>query len=300
MKTVLLPLPGNEVLATALLAQPALSGKAELGELMVRSFPDGETHLRLLSDVDGARVVLVATLDRPDPKLLPLLFAAALARDYGAAQIGLLAPYLSYMRQDACFNPGEGVTARYFAEILSSRFDWLVTVDPHLHRIARLEQVYGCTSRVVHAAPAIAEWIVAKVPVPILIGPDEESEQWVAAVAAMAKAPYVVLSKIRHGDQQVAVSCPDKTLLSGRTPVLVDDIVSTAHTMAETLQHLRQLGTKPAVCVAVHAVFTEGAVERLTRAGAKHVVSCNTIAHPSNDIPLDRWLAEAIQQVGAL
>ncbi|EEG09883.1 ribose-phosphate diphosphokinase [Pseudogulbenkiania ferrooxidans] len=298
MKTVLLPLPGNEAMAAALLAQPALAGQAERGELMVRSFPDGETHLQLLSEVDGARVVLVATLDRPDGKLLPLLFAAALVRDYGAAEVGLLAPYLAYMRQDTRFHPGEGVTARYFAETLSPRLDWLVTVDPHLHRIARLEQVYRCATCVVHAAPAMAEWIAANVPKPLLIGPDQESQQWVAEVAALAQAPYLVLSKTRHGDRQVEVSRPDMTRLSGRTPVLVDDIVSTAHTMAETLQQLRQLGANPAVCVAVHAIFTEGAVELLNGAGAAQVVSCNTVVHSSNAIALERWLAEAIQNMG--
>lgn len=300
MKTVILPLPGNEVLAKDLLAQPGLSGKARLGELAVRSFPDGETHLRLLSEVAGERVVLVATLDRPDSKLLPLLFAAALVRDYGAVEVGLLAPYLAYMRQDARFHPGEGVTARYFAETLSPRLDWLITIDPHLHRISRLDQVYRCATRVVHAAPAIAEWIAGNVSLPILIGPDEESEQWVADVAAMAKAPYLVLSKIRHGDRQVEVSRPDTKRLSGHTPVLVDDIVSTAHTMAETLRHLRQLGAKPAVCVAVHAIFTEGAVELLNQAGARQVVSCNSVIHPSNAIALDRWLAEGIQEMTGL
>ncbi|WP_024302777.1 ribose-phosphate pyrophosphokinase [Pseudogulbenkiania sp. MAI-1] len=297
MNTVVLPLPGNEALADALLKQPALPRPAERGELAVRVFPDGETHLRLLSKVEGARVVLAATLDRPDAKLLPLLFAASLVRDYGAVEVGLLAPYLAYMRQDARFAPGEGVTARYFAKLLSSHLDWLVTVDPHLHRITALDQVYDCPTRVVHAAPAMAEWVAANVPAPILIGPDSESEQWVAEVASLAKVPYAVLDKIRHGDHQVEVSRPEMAQLLGRTPVLVDDIVSTAHTMAETLRHLQQMGAKPAVCIAVHAVFAEDAVARLTSSGAARVVSCNTIAHPSNAISLERWLAEAIRDV---
>ncbi|MBI3144640.1 MAG: ribose-phosphate pyrophosphokinase [Pseudogulbenkiania sp.] len=299
MNTVILPLPGNEVLANSLLMQPALPGPAVRGELAVRAFPDGETHLRLLSNVEGARVVLVATLDRPDAKLVPLLFAALLVRDYGAAEVGLLAPYLAYMRQDTRFNPGEGVTARYFAKLLSPHLDWLVTIDPHLHRIAALDQVYDCPARVVHAAPAIAEWIATEVPMPILIGPDGESEQWVAEVAALARVPYTVLGKVRHGDRLVEVSSPDMAQLVGRTPVLVDDIVSTAHTMAETLLHLRQMGAKPAVCIAVHAIFAEDAAGMLASSGAARVVSCNTVSHPSNEIALERWMAEAIREACA-
>lgn len=296
MNTVILPLPGNEVLANSLLMQPALPGQPVRGELAVRAFPDGETHLRLLSNVEGARVVLVATLDRPDAKLVPLLFAASLVRDYGAAEVGLLAPYLAYMRQDARFNPGEGVTARYFARLLSPHLDWLVTVDPHLHRIAALDQVYDCPARVVHAAPAIAEWIATEVPSPILIGPDWESEQWVAEVAALARVPYTVLDKVRHGDRRVEVSSPDMAPWADRTPVLVDDIVSTAHTMTETLLHLRQMGAKPAVCIAVHAIFAEDAAMMMASSGAARVVSCNTVSHPSNKISLERWMAEAIRE----
>lgn len=299
MNTVILPLPGNEALADGILKQLALPGQTVRGELAVRTFPDGETHLRLLSDVAGARVVLVATLDRPDAKLLPLLFAASLVRDYGAAEVGLLAPYLAYMRQDACFNLGEGITAHYFAKLLSPHLDWLVTVDPHLHRIASLDQVYDCPNRVTHAAQAIAEWIAAEVPAPVLIGPDVESRQWVAEVAGLIKAPYVVLSKIRHGDRSVDVSSPDMALLAGRTPILVDDIISTARTMAETLQHLQQIGARPAVCITVHAIFAEGAAEALAAAGADRVVSCNTVPHPSNEIALDAWMAEAIHDVCA-
>ena len=66
--------------------------------------------------------------------MLPLIFAAATARELAAAKIGLVAPYLAYMRQDRRFNPGEAVTSRQVAGLLSSAFDWLVTVDPHLHR----------------------------------------------------------------------------------------------------------------------------------------------------------------------
>lgn len=81
----------------------------DFGALLKRRFPDGESYVRSETPVLDKRVILVCTLDRPDQKFLPLIFAAGAARDLGAAEIGLVAPYLSYMRQDRRFQPGEAV-----------------------------------------------------------------------------------------------------------------------------------------------------------------------------------------------
>ena len=80
------------------------------------------------------------------------------SRENGAVQVGLVAPYLPYMRQDKIFSPGEIVSARHFAALLSDHFDWLVTVDPHLHRIANPSDIFSIPAVAVHAATAIARW----------------------------------------------------------------------------------------------------------------------------------------------
>jgi ribose-phosphate pyrophosphokinase len=61
MTDLLIPLPGNEAMAQAL-SQPL---GMELGHVELHKFPDGETYIRLLSDVDGRQIVVVCTLDRP-------------------------------------------------------------------------------------------------------------------------------------------------------------------------------------------------------------------------------------------
>ena len=75
----------------------------------------------------------------PNEEVLPLLFAAATARELGVPSVGLVSPYLAYMRQDRRFKPGEAVTSREVAKLLSDAVDWLVTVDRHLHRYGSLE-----------------------------------------------------------------------------------------------------------------------------------------------------------------
>lgn len=291
-RPLLFAMPGNEDFARLL----ADLLDAELGEIETRAFPDGETYLRLKTDPIGREVALVCTLDRPDGKFLPLLFAAHAARALGAARVGLTAPYLGYLRQDRSFNAGEAVTSAAFARMLSSAVDWLVTVDPHLHRYASLDEVYAVPSRAVAAAPLLAGWIAANVATPVLIGPDAESRQWVSHVAGLAGAPFQVLNKQRLGDFQVRVSLPDRDLLSNRTPVIVDDIVSSARTMIEAARHLTELGFPPPYCVAVHAVFAADSYFRLTDS-ATRIVTTNTVPHASNGIDVAALVAASVEEV---
>ena len=290
MTLLMLPLPGNEAAARAL----AQRSGAELGALTVRRFPDGETYVRLGTEVRDRDVALVCSLHRPDDKLLPLAFVAETARDLGGRTIGLVAPYLAYLRQDRRFQEGEGVTSRYFARLISGTVDWLVTIDPHLHRLPSLGAVYSIPGRVLHAAPYVSSWIREHMPQAVLIGPDAESAQWVEAVARAAQSPFVVLEKVRRGDRDVEVSVPQIEEWRQHTPVLVDDIISTGRTMIETIGHLRRAGLRPPVCIGVHAVFAGDSYQDLLTAGAAVVVTCNTIPHPSNRIDLSPLLAEGI------
>lgn len=280
MNAIVFALPGNETLAATLVEKL----DAAAGTLAVRRFPDGETYLRLDTPVAGRQVVLACSLHQPDDKTVPLLFAAATARELGATAVGLAAPYLGYMRQDKRFRDGEAVTSALFARLLSQHIDWLVTVDPHLHRWNSLDEIYSIRSTVVPAAPLLAEWIKANIEAPVLIGPDAESEQWVSEVARIAGAPHVVLEKIRRGDRDVTVSIPDPAALRGRTPVLVDDIISTGRTMVAAAKHVLSQGLKPPVCIGVHAVFSGDAGDALLAAGAARVVTTNTIPHGTGTI----------------
>ena len=280
MMPLLFAFPGTESLGERLIADLG----AERGTLKWRHFPDGESLLALNGDCRGRDVVLLCTFLDPDRLALPLLFAARTAREFGARSVGLVAPYLAYMRQDTRFHPGEAISSVHFAAFLSSAVDWVVTVDPHLHRRADLGSLFTIPARHVSAMPLVADWIRAEVFRPVLIGPDSESEQWLRQLADRVGAPTVVLQKQRLGDRVVNVSMPDQAIVQDHTPVLVDDIVSSGHTFIETLARLRTLGLPPAVCVAVHGIFADSADLELLHAGAARVVTSNTIAHVTNAI----------------
>lgn len=293
MNRVLLPFPLQRALAGAM----AIPLGARVGRLDWRRFPDGESLVAVDDALSGADVAIVASLHRPDELSIALRFAAVTAREFGARSVGLVAPYLAYMRQDTRFHRGEAISAPLYARFLEESFDWLVTVDPHLHRNPELSGLYRIPTVRVAAAPVVSEWIRDNVPDAMLIGPDGESAQWVADIAQRAGLPWQVLRKERHGDRNVEVSLPDVGSARGRRPVIVDDIVSSGHTVIETLGHLQRLALPAAVCVAIHAVFAEDAYDRLLEAGAARVVSTDSIPHPSNAMSVAGLLADACSRM---
>jgi len=289
--SLIVSLPGNESFGASLgqlLSIPAI-------ELGVHRFPDGESLVQYPVPVAGRDVVLLCALDRPDEKFLSLLFAAETARELGASSVGLVAPYLCFMRQDTRFHRGEAVSARIFGATLSNVIDWLVTVDPHLHRLASLSEIFSVPVRALHADVEIAAWIARGVSHPLLIGPDTESTQWVNRVANLIKCPATVLTKQRLGDSEVRVSDIDLHLLASHTPVVLDDIISTGQTMKETVLKIKQLGAPLPVCLGVHAVFAGNAYADLASTGAQ-IVTTNTIKHPSNRIDLLPLIAPAVAE----
>ena len=286
--TVLIAVPGSEAPAERLGTRLGL----DVIVPEVRQFPDGELYTRIDREPLGGDAVLVGNLHGDN--FLRVAFLAGTLRDLGAARVGLVAPYLAYMRQDSRFHRGEGVTSAYFARLVSSTVDWLVTVDPHLHRYDSLDDIYSIPTTIARAAPAIARWIADQVEHPVLVGPDAESAQWVSAVAAQCRAPYLILEKTRRGDRDVSISAPDRPW-NGHTPVVIDDIVSTGRTMLEATRQLRAAGSAPPMCIAIHAVFADAVHDELVAAGARDIVTCDTIAHASNRICVADPLADAIR-----
>jgi ribose-phosphate pyrophosphokinase len=293
-RPLLFPIPGNEHLAVSI----ADATDVEIGEIEIRQFPDGETYLRFVTEVTGRSVILLCSLAKPDSLAIPLLFAADATRDLGAVSVALVAPYLAYMRQDRRFKPGEAVTSRTFARLLSDSFDWLVTVDPHLHRYASLGAIYSIPTRVVHSAPSVACWIEANVPNPVVVGPDIESEQWVKSVAGLIDAPHFVLTKTRTGDREVSVALPDIAAYAGRRPVVLDDIGSSGQTLVAATRCLELAGFAPACCMVVHALFDRN-VRDIFAGQTLKIVSTDTVPHETNAIALGSALAAAIADLRA-
>ncbi|HSH66658.1 MAG TPA: ribose-phosphate diphosphokinase [Bacteroidia bacterium] len=292
MNPVIFSFPGNELISEKI--RIGLNG--EKGNFILHKFPDDESYVRILTDVERKDIIVVCTLSQPDSKIIPLFFLCKLLKVLNAKTICLVTPYLSYMRQDKAFNKGEAVTSVYFAELISSFVDRLITVDPHLHRRSSLNEIYSIPCQVLHTNELISKYIEDHIPNALLIGPDSESKQWVSEIAFKANVPFIVLNKIRTGDSSVTVSLPEIKGYENRIPVLVDDIISTAKTMIEALKNLHKLQTKTPVCIAVHAIFALDSYNELSNSGVKEIITSNTIFHETNKIDISPKIIEILKK----
>jgi ribose-phosphate pyrophosphokinase len=205
------------------------------------------------------------------------------------------------MRQDIEFTPGEAVSQRSIARLLAQHFDALVTIDPHLHRIASLDEVMPppCRGVALSAARLLGDFIAAQhahdqLP-PLLLGPDEESAQWVAEAAGPHGLPHAWCVKARHGDRDVRVTLPDGLELHGRAVVLIDDMASTGRTLIAAARLCFAAGADTVDVAVAHALFVGDAMDALHAAGVRRVWSSDCVPHASNAVSVVGLLAGALR-----
>jgi ribose-phosphate pyrophosphokinase len=261
----------------------------------VHRFPDGE--LKVTVGPAAATTVLYIPLDAPNDKLITLLFAAEALRRNGARRIVLAAPYLCYMRQDAAFRPGEAISQKVIGPLIAGSVDRVVTVDAHLHRTHDIRDVFpGIEAEDLSAMPAIAEHLRGTLDAEtVVVGPDEESAQWVGDLAGRLGLDHVVGHKTRADDRSVAIRFDGSDRLRGRPALLVDDVASSGGTLVTCARTLAAAGAVMIDCVVTHALFPAAMLDDFRRAGIHTLRSTTSVPHPTNAIRLDGLLAEALR-----
>lgn len=269
------------------------------GKFSHRFFPDGETYLKFDENLENKKIILLSSLHEPNNKILDLYFFAQTAKAQGAKSITLIAPYLPYLRQDKMFNTGESITSIHFAKLLSQSFDEIITVDPHLHRYHSLNEIYSISTHTLSAACLIADWIKNNFlqTESFLIGPDEESLQWVEEIARLSGSDFVVASKQRLGDKEVKIKIPPLKNAKTATAILIDDVISSGQTLIESIKQVKEQGCLNIFCLATHALCSDENFKKVLQAGAKEIISTNSIIHPSNQIDLSSTIAQAIAKL---
>ena len=266
--------------------------KTEYSGLFAEHFPDGETHLQFKTNVQNKKIIFVQTMHpKPNDAFVEAIFAVSTAKKLGAKEIVLVAPYLAYLRQDKMFHKGECVSNKILANLLSV-FDRIITIDPHLHRINKLSEIFTTKTTTLSAIHSVSEYIIQNKINAILIGPDIESSQWASKAAQETGLPFIILHKKRYNATTIKTKVDAN--VSGKNVIIVDDIISTGHTMLEPRKQLIKLGAKKIVCIAVHGLFTNNALELLKKTGAE-VLSTNTIPTKASKIDISETIANAIR-----
>lgn len=266
----------------------------------VSTFPDGDLYLKFKGDVKGKKVIIVETFQPNSTKaMMDIIFAANAAKQQGAKKVVVCAPYLAFMRQDKMFNPGECVSAPIMAKLFNENVDKLLTVDPHLHRILKMKDVFTIPAKNLTANSVIGEFVARRYKTSkknlMIMGPDWESYQWADEIAKIVGVKDTVLHKDRHSARNVDVKLTEEVDLKNKTIVIVDDIISTGNTMIKACIKSRKLGAKKVIAIGVHGLFVENALKKMDK-HFDEIFSVNTLDHPTNKIDVSPVFIEELSK----
>ncbi|MEM2234661.1 MAG: ribose-phosphate diphosphokinase [Desulfurococcaceae archaeon] len=263
-------------------------GAFELGSLEVRKFPDGETYVRVLTKVDGRTVVYINSLQRNvNEAIFETILTIDALRDLGAKEVIAVIPYMSYARQDARFNPGEAISIYTLAKMFKAvKIDHLITIDMHLHRISNPSDLFGANFHNITGVRELAKYFerTHDIENTVVIGPDEEAEQWAKVMSEELNGlEYAVLKKTRITAEKVVIETGGVNV-AGKNVIIVDDIISTGGTIIEAVKALKELGAREIMVGAVHPLLIGNAYNRLLRLRLKDLVGTNTILSPISKV----------------
>jgi ribose-phosphate pyrophosphokinase len=273
------------------------------GKIEVKKFPDGERYIRIHEDVKGKDVAVIQSLYKtPDEYAFEYLLIVDTLRDMGASSITGVAPYLAYARQDSRFYPGEALSsaslARFFEAAGTTSF---LTVDCHLHRLGDVSKVFKVPARNLSAMPLLGKYALRtlKPKKPIVVGPDEEAEQWAGTVAKELDAEHTTFTKRRirkEGETESKLEMDTGSAeLKGRDVVFADDIISTGGTIAQAARACRKKGAKRIFVLCTHPVLADGALKLVKSAGVTKTVGTDTIPSPISTVSVAPVIAEALK-----
>jgi ribose-phosphate pyrophosphokinase len=271
--------------------------KAKYSPLTISSFPDGDIYLKYNTNLKNKKVVIVQSFQpHSDMSLFDIIFAAETAKDMGAKKVILVAPYLAYMRQDKRFNPGEAISSRIMAKLLNNSIDKIITIDPHLHRYKSLKDIFTISTKKITANSVIANYVKKKFKKPIIIGPDWESYQWAEVIAKSVGCESTVLEKTRFSSRKISSKMIKHIDCKHKEVIIIDDIISTGHTIAEAAKKARKQGAKSITAIGVHGLFVEGAIKKMQKSGVTQVLTTNCIEHKTNKIDVTPLLLEELKK----
>ncbi|RLE66936.1 MAG: ribose-phosphate diphosphokinase [Thermoprotei archaeon] len=274
---------------------------AEMVDVQVRRFPDGEIYVRLLGEVEGEDVVLVQSMGKnPNELLVEFLLLADTLKDLKARKVIAVVPYFPYARQDARFKPGEAFSLKTVVKLVEDvGIDAMITVDMHLHRIESPSKIFNIPAFNLTAMPLLAEYALKTLNLeePIVVGPDEEAEQWAKTAAESIGSGYLVLSKVRLDDYKVEISSPQLNRVKGRNVLIVDDIISTGGTMSKAVKQVSEAGAKRIVAACTHPLLVGDSVYNILKAGAECVIGSDTVQSHVSYVSVAPIIANKLKEI---
>lgn len=255
----------------------------DLGPMIRKRFADGELYIQIQESIRGCDVYLIQPTCQPvNDHLMELLIMIDACRRASARQITAVIPYYGYARADRKTAGRESITAKLVANLITQAgADRVIAMDLHS---AQIQGYFDIPFDHVYGSPVLIDYLVSKqLSDIVVVSPDVGG---VARARAFAKkldeAPLAIIDKRRqaHNVAEVLNIIGD---VSGKTAVLVDDMIDTGGTISEGARLLRESGARQVYACATHAVFSPPASQRLSGGLFEEVIVTNTIPVPEDN-----------------
>ncbi|NYT00224.1 MAG: ribose-phosphate diphosphokinase [Methanocellales archaeon] len=271
--------PASQLLATRVASEL----DCELALVEYKRFPDGETYVRVLDEIDDVVIIQSMISDEDLIYLLQLIDACS------DASVKVVIPYFGYARQGKRFQPGEAISARVMAKTIEA--DEVLTVNIHDPSVL---DYFKVKARDLDAAPLIGRYMQSlDLRKPIFIGPDEFAGSLARSVASKLGADYDVLEKKRLSGEEVKIKAKHLDV-ANRDVILIDDMISTGGTMAEAIELLRRQKSNDTYIACIHPILAKNAVVKLFKAGVKEIIATDTVEGGVSIISVAPLIARAL------
>jgi ribose-phosphate pyrophosphokinase len=266
-------------------AHPALAAEiAEylsipLGRVVLGSFPDGETSVRLEQNIRGCDVFLVQSLGPPvNDNLMELLILIDACQRASADRITAVIPYFGYARQDRKDAGRVPITAKLVANLITKAgADRVLTMDLHA---AQIQGFFDVPVDHLYAAPTLDEYFLSLKLRPediVIVSPDEGSIKRSLQHVERLGGRLAIVDKRRATAMKTSQANLIGGPLDGKTALLFDDMISTAGSIVGAIEIARRHGARDVYVSASHAVLCGPATQRLREADIREVVVTNSL-----------------------
>ena len=252
-------------------------------------FPDGELYIRIADETKDENVTIIQSTptDSDFVSLLQLINACNEAKE-----LNVVIPYMGYARQDKRFKIGEPISARAIACCVKA--DRIFTINIHAKNVLRY---FPCPAKNLDAAKLLGEYIAGfGMENPILVAPDSGAKGLVKNVSSDQGFDYDHLHKTRLSGDTVIINTKNVDV-TDRHVVLVDDMISTGGTMAESIRVLRDQGAVDVYLACVHPVLVRNAALRLFNAGVKDIIATDTLEKAESILSVAPLIADALKNI---
>lgn len=283
------------------------------GDVLLKSFANGEIYARFGESVRGADVFLVQStcsvanghVQSCNDSLVELLIMVNAAKLASARRITAVLPWYGYSRQDKKSAPREPITAKMIADMLQSTgVDRVLTMDLHAGQV---QGFFNIPVDHMTATPILIQYFRDLPELRdrdvVVVSPDAGRAKLASYFADKLGAQLAVLTKQRpaHSEVEMTMLIGD---VAGKPAIMIDDMIDTAGTLVEGAKKVREMGATEVYCAATHGLFSDPAFERLAATkDIKRIVVTDTVPLRSGapdiitQLPAGQVLADCIRNV---